>query len=222
MPKQPKGPAELVSQSEFGRRMDVSHTAVQHAIRDGRLAKSVHRHPSGRFKGLDAELALEEWTRNTDPSGQRKKGSRRGGKGGKRPKARKPAKKDQPSLPGFPDVPVPDGPKKADELENGDAAAAASLPGFRAELVRIQAQAAALDLKAKAGRLVDARSLREEARRTWATVRQSLENLADTVSPELALLEGDGREIRKRLRAAIRDELARLADAAERGDRGGA
>ena len=212
-------PDELVGQREFARRMGVTHTAVQKAIRDERLTKSVHRHPSGRFKGIAAELGAAEWKKNTDPSPQRARGSRRGGskKGRGKGKARQPKKPD-PAL--FPDVDVKDTPKDAPAPDE-PAPGGRTLPSVRTDLISTQAEIAKLDLAVRARKLVQAGPIQEHARRTWAQVRQTLENIADTLAGELAMID-DPKAIRRRLRDEIRAELTRLADAAERGKHGAA
>lgn len=53
---------DLLSQRAYARHRGVSHTAVQKAIRDGRLSKAI-------VKGkIDPTIADEEWELNTDPS----------------------------------------------------------------------------------------------------------------------------------------------------------
>jgi hypothetical protein len=58
--------ADFVSLREFSRRLDVRLSAVQKAIRTGRVT-SVKRDDKGRLVGVHPELGLQEWARNTDP-----------------------------------------------------------------------------------------------------------------------------------------------------------
>jgi hypothetical protein len=58
--------ADFVSLREFSRRLDVRLSAVQKAIRTGRVT-CVKRDATGRLVGVNPELGLQEWARNTDP-----------------------------------------------------------------------------------------------------------------------------------------------------------
>lgn len=65
--------SEFVSLREFSRRLDVRLSAVQKAIRTGRVV-SVKRDAGGRLVGVDPVLGLQEWARNTDPCEAAKSG----------------------------------------------------------------------------------------------------------------------------------------------------
>lgn len=67
------GQSEFVSLREFARRLDVRLSAVQKAIKTGRVT-SVKRDESGRLVGVDPELGRQEWARNTDPCEAAKSG----------------------------------------------------------------------------------------------------------------------------------------------------
>ncbi len=61
---------ELLSVRAYARRRNVSHTAVQKAIKDGRLVDSVSRNARG-WALIEPELADQEWDSFTDPRKQR-------------------------------------------------------------------------------------------------------------------------------------------------------
>lgn len=65
--------SEFVSLREFARRLDVRLSAVQKAIKTGRVT-SVKRNESGRLVGVHPALGRQEWARNTDPCEAAKSG----------------------------------------------------------------------------------------------------------------------------------------------------
>src|SRR5690348_2040443 len=67
------GDSGFVSLREFARRLDVRLSAVQKAIKTGRVT-SVKRDESGRLVGVHPELGRQEWARNTDPCEAAKSG----------------------------------------------------------------------------------------------------------------------------------------------------
>lgn len=67
------GQSGFVSLREFARRLDVRLSAVQKAIKTGRVI-SVKRDANGRLVGVDPELGRQEWARNTDPCEAAKSG----------------------------------------------------------------------------------------------------------------------------------------------------
>lgn len=65
--------AGFVSLREFSRRLGVTLSAVQKAITTNRVV-SVKRDARGRLVGVDPDLGLQEWARNTDPCEAAKSG----------------------------------------------------------------------------------------------------------------------------------------------------
>lgn len=70
--KKPAPPApgpELVSPGAFGKLIGASRQAVDKAIRDGRLSRSVTREKRGKvtYTRINAEVARKEWASNTAP-----------------------------------------------------------------------------------------------------------------------------------------------------------
>ena len=58
--------ADWISLREYSRRRNVTLGAVQKAIASGRVT-AVRRDDKGRLVAIDAELATQQWSTNTDP-----------------------------------------------------------------------------------------------------------------------------------------------------------
>lgn len=56
----------MISIRDYARRRGISHTAVQKAVKTGRLSKSIQFDAGGHAKIIDSDLADREWAANTD------------------------------------------------------------------------------------------------------------------------------------------------------------
>lgn len=175
---------ELLTQREYARRRNLSHTAVQKAIRDGRLAKSLVR--VGKRTRVDPAMADREWASTTDPLKQRDDDVRAGGvaPGTPPPNAghRAPPAADhaQPGLFGTdPLEHVAAGPGARAPGTDDDTGESAEPPGpnyqrLRAFDMGFRVQLQKLELEERSGQLVRASAVAAESFRTGRHVRDAL------------------------------------------------
>lgn len=158
----------LMGLREYARHADVSHTAVQKAIREGRLSRSVSRDDRGRPK-IDAALADEEWQRGTSAS---------------HPSARNAEQRINYSRPGTPKMP-PDGkPTPEDRAYPSYAQSRAVKEGYLAQLAK-------LDFDERSGRLVRVDDVKVRAFQVARRVRDALLNVPIRVVDEIAAIAGE-------------------------------
>lgn len=174
---------ELVSQSEYARRRGVSHTAVQKAIRSGRIP--AHPGPRRGWLWVNPEEADRFWNENTDPStaSNSVNGEPKGRRG-----------KDGPSMP-----------RELDDGGNGDGRRGSSTGYARARAAReaALAQMAKLELDERLGKLVRTEEVRLAAFTAARKARDLLIAIPGRIAPILAAVEGDVVQIERLLAEEI-------------------
>lgn len=207
-----------ISVRAYARRRKVSHTAVQRAITDGRLVRSVLRAGDGTAQILPA-LADREWSRSTSPAHSRVA--------------------DQLAMP-QPEVPVASAapiaprttaPVAPDALRTTATATAPPLTtranvrpeprpelrggpdDYRRTLVVekvVKTKLAQVRLDEQLGRLIDASDAGDAQFEIARLVRNQLQELPDRLAAELAL-ESDAHRVREILAREVDDVLRKLA-----------
>lgn len=194
---------QVVGVREYARRRGVSHTAVSHAIRAGRLSKSVTR-DARNWPRIDVELADAEWDENTTPAdarGQPGPGEKRDGKPESRP-AGKPVQHD-----------LIEG--ATPEKPTAGRSKSSALAQVQAVRVGYQARLAGLEYRKRAGQLAELGSIRAAIASIFTDFRENVLNVPDQCAPELAAdTTPDG--CRALLRAELMRMLEDLADELER------
>lgn len=175
---------KLVSFREYARHRGVVLSAVQYAIKAGRI--KVHTDENGK-RGLDKDEADRDWALNTDPVRQTRGAAR------------------QAHIGGAPSEPQPEG----SELKGRPTFADAKL---QREIAN--AEMARLDMLERKGKLVSADEVKAESYRVARQVRDSLMNIPERVSAEIAAAFGvsaNEPEVYKILATEIRRALEGLA-----------
>lgn len=196
-----------MSLKAFGRRHEVSGTAVERAVKAGRLRRSVRRDARGPYIA-DLELADHEWrTSRTKPtnSGGRRRPRARAGNHNSAPAA-------APATPPVQPAPAPDTPPI-----DGPAAAAApatpsgpSLVESQVRLAEQRAEALELANRRQRGLLVEAAEVERAQFEIARTLRQRILNVPERLADLPA-------EVRRRMLDELRAALGGLADELERG-----
>lgn len=182
----------LLSGRKYADHRHCSHTAVQNAMRDGRISFVV----VGKRKLIDPTVADQEWDENTDPSKPR---NQRIG----RPKGKR--------RPGQPETPMNlDGSQKPN---GGNGAGATAYADARAAREVYQAQKARLDLDERMGKLVRIETVRTAAYNAARKTRDHLLALPERVSTTLAALT-DAAEVQH----LLEDEIERICQELSGGD----
>lgn len=163
----------MISIREYARRKGISHTAVQVAIKSGRLVKSIAKDDRGSWKIADESLADQEWAANTDQSAPRNRISGD-------PKRRK-GVADVPYEPRDPGGAAPSGPDTGGEAPAGGPSYARS----RAVREAFQAQLARLEYQEKTGKLLQADAVRVAIFNATRKCRDMLMGMPDRVAPLL-------------------------------------
>lgn len=180
---------ELLSQRAYARKRGVSHTAVQKAIRDGRITTV-----SGK---IDPAIADREWAENTDLS--KPKNSVAGSPRGRRPK-------------GGPEVPMElDGGSGG----GGDGPARSTGTGYaraRAAREAALAQSAKLDLDERLGVLVRTDEVRLAAFNLARRTRDHILSVPARVAPLLVAVDGDVGEMERVLMVEFEKVCKELAE----------
>ena len=187
--------SKYVSLREFGRRLNVRLSAVQKAIRTGRVT-SVIRDAHGHLVGVDPVLGLQEWARNTDPC--------EAAKSGKVIEAPTPAAAPQLTL-----VQTP--------AQNSDPVPPAepTAPGYqdhRAKREKHLADIAELEYLERVGTLVSAAAVEREITEIFTLLKSNVYRIVDRKAQLLAT-ESDPARIERLLRA----ELTLVFDECSRG-----
>jgi phage terminase Nu1 subunit (DNA packaging protein) len=184
---------QLVSVVGFARLKGVSHTAVQLAIKSGRLVNSISRDEKGKIR-INPILAAAEWEANT-------KHEKR--KHGNDVRRADPAiiEKTQKLVKVKPFI------KPKDDGEESGGVVSMSEATRRKELA--QAELAELKLATEKGRLVDREEVKRDAFKIGRQVRDRLIGIPDRVSAEVAGLT-DPFKVHDILSVEIRNALEAL------------
>lgn len=168
---------------EYGRMRNVSAEAVRKAIKSGRLAESVTYDAKG-WPRIDPDIADREWGSFTHPT--------HGGVRGKEaPSAPPPDDDDEPIAP----------------RQSGNAAS--TFAQSRAIKEAYLARLAKLEFEEKSGKLVNADGMKNEAFKLARIVRDSILNIPDRISAELAA-QTDTFSVHKLLTDELRKALESL------------
>jgi len=155
----------------YSRRRGCSHEAVRQAISSERLVQSVVSDSSGRFLGIDPELADREWEANTHPL---------------QPKGATPKHPaiDQPALPGFEGTLGARTERRADD----ELAKSTKAQANRAMAVRAvyEARLRELDYHERAGALVPVNKVRAEAFGVWRRHRDRVLGISARIAALVA------------------------------------
>lgn len=165
-----------VNLSEYARRRGVSHEAVRKAVKVGRLSKSVVFSAGGKPR-LVPDIADQEWATNTDSAQQR-----------------------------VPAVAPPRAEPESEQPAARDEPKTATFQQARTMREAYMARLAKLEFDEKAGQLVRAEAVKNEAFKVARIVRDNMLNIPDRVAGELAN-ESNQFKIHQRLTAEIRRAL---------------
>ncbi|PTR17486.1 hypothetical protein C8R31_101650 [Nitrosospira sp. Nsp2] len=188
--------SKYVSLREFSRRLNVRLSAVQKAIASGRVT-SVKRGHGGRLCGVDPELGLQEWARNTDPCEAAKSG-----KVIEAPAAPQLMFEVQTSAQSNPDSLPPTEP------------AAPGYQDHRTKREKHLADIAELEYLERVGQLVSAKEVERETMSIFSLLKISMFRIIDRKAQQLAT-ETDPARIERLLRAEftqVFDECSRELD----------
>lgn len=186
--------SEFVSLREFSRRLNVRLSAVQKAIRTARVT-SVKRDPSGRLVGVNPDLGLQEWARNTDPC--------EAAKSGKVIEAPTPVAAQQLAL------------VQTSASNNSDLPAEPAAAGYqdhRAKRERHLADIAELEYLERVGTLVSAAAVEREITEILTLLKSNIFRIVDRKAQMFAT-ESDPGRVERLLRA----ELTLVFDECSRG-----
>lgn len=193
---------DWISQRAFARKKGVSHTAVQKAVRDGRIpAAAVKRAADGRIEGIEFHSAAAAWDAHTDPAAAAKNTlgqAPRDGELGLEAKASAPAGNDEPA------------PGKDPH-------------GYQAERAKREKFAAAtaeLEYNKAIGRVVEVDAMNEAQRRLFRMLRDKFLNIADRITP-VVTAERDPARVHAAIIKEIEQVLNELSDDARAEATGG-
>lgn len=182
---------QYITPTAYARLRGVSKTAVQKAIKTGRLKKSIGYSPSG-LPLVNPALANKEWVSNAvsvnfnhPPAAPAK--------------AKATAKKPKPQK----EI-VSEPPEDAAGGGGGN-----SIVASRAVREVYQARLAKMTYEEKTGKLIDASTVRNQAFRLARTVRDSILNVPDRISAELFGMDSVA-ELHERLTEELRQALESL------------
>jgi hypothetical protein len=173
--------ATLITQAEYARRRGVSRAAITKAIKSGRITPI-----DGR---IDPDVADIQWARNTSTA--------RAPVAGPAPAAAAASIAPRASV-------------RVARLSDGDEDEPATLLESRARREAALAELAELELSEKRGELVSAAAIERAMATKIMSVRESLDTLADRITPLLAA-ETDPDKVYKLLRGEIRQVLSQLS-----------
>lgn len=203
---------ERLTWRAYAQRRGCSHTAVQKAVKSGKLNRSLIK--VGKRVLIDPAIADREWRDNTDPMLQREPESRAGGvaPGTKPPNAGEPK---QGGLYG----PEAEGAINGAEEEKPQPPGP-SLQRLRAYDMGFRAQLSKLELEERTAQLVRASAVSAEGFRTGRELRDHLLRLPARLTQTL-MVERDARvceqtirtEILRALEAIVKDPLPRVPPA---------
>lgn len=199
---------ERVGITEFARRRGVSKTAVQRAIREKRLRKSLHRLPTGRVL-IEVQSGAIEWEENTNP------GLSRAGKVlGRRRKEAKPSKPET-ATPSAPKALPIAGTVEAKTETNGTAHSSGENELAYRRILTLErthkAELSRLLVEERQGRLVNAEDVKREVSQRARQLRERVMELPDRLADELAG-EVDALRVRQILERELREALEEEAN----------
>lgn len=176
----------IISAKEYAAHRGISLVAVSKAIKTGRLANAIKGRAKGGYQ-IDRDEADREW-----PTGERE--LLRDALAGR-------IESKSIQVQGL-------------DLDENPTTAGAAAAYVKARAVReaMNAKIAKLDLEEKAGRLIDAEQVKNEAFKAARAVRDSLLNIPDRLAPELAA-ETNQFKVHARLLEEMRRALEGLASA---------
>lgn len=174
---------QLITQAEYARRRGVSRAAVTQAVKAGRITLI-----DGK---VDPEVADIQWARNTDAAQQRGAAA-------------------QASMSTSSSAAIAPRTGSRGGSEKGDEGGGADLHDARARREQALAELAELELAEKRGELVSVAEVEKALVSKILGVRDSLDTLADRLSPLLAA-ESDPAKVYAMLRGEIRQVLAQLS-----------
>lgn len=185
---------EYLTLRAYARRRGVSHTAVQKAIKVGRLNRCLRKKAKGKGVLIDPAIADQEWEELTDQAQQRDV------HGGGRPPAELPD--PGPLFTGTPVVP----PTK-EKIAEADEGAGPEFQRWRGEREKHQAKLKEIELHERLGQAGDLSVLERETQMLWRKLRDRLlEGLPDDLAPRIAPI-ADAKEIHSILVREIRKVL---------------
>lgn len=204
---------KLLGIRAYARERGVNHSAVQKAIRLGRLRRSLSKDAKGRVQ-IDPAIADEEWRENTDRAQQR------GGAAGRGTEAA-PQANDFEAAPGENVPPVaragvssaPFLPSAGEHL--GAPTGAPSYSQSRAVREAFLAKTARVRYEMLVGSVVRADEVRDQAFKTYRIVRDALLGLPSRIAPELAATDSPF-EVHRILTRELTAALAGLVDEGRR------
>lgn len=176
---------EIITQSEFAKRVGVSETAIRKAVKTGRIHKGFYRSNEGRPR-IRYETALVEWHESASEQA---------------PPAKLPPGQKTPRgiiEPGTDSDPAP-------PIQPGE-----SINSLKQKHEKIKIASAAFDLKVKQGKYVEKEQVYKALFGAGQEVRQSLEAIPDRVIDEI-LAAKDRNTAHTLLTKAINAALERLA-----------
>ena len=186
----------------FAKRRRISHTAVQKAIRDGRVPDSAVRRNAGRIVAIEFHAATAAWHAHTDPAAAAKNG------------LGVPAANERP-LPGAEEILT-----EESALATGAelfAVAARDPHGYqfeRAKREKFTAATAELEYLKAIGRVVDVEESNEAQRSLFRNVRDKFLNLADRLTP-VVTSERDPARVHASIKGEIEKVLNELSNDAQ-------
>lgn len=183
--------AEYISLRRFGKLRGVALSAVQKAIRDGRV--TAVKRDGDRIVGIDPVLATEQWNARTDPAQAARSGQVLGGSLGL----------DLGAIAEKQAEPEPAKPRDGEDPHGYYAA--------RAKREEHQAALAELELLEQLGKLVSVDDLREVVGRRYRAMRDKILNIPDRVAAILAA-EKDPARVHAALTAELKRVLHELSD----------
>jgi hypothetical protein len=208
--------ADWISLREYSRRRNVTLGAVQKAIASGRVT-AVRRDDKGRLVAIDAELATQQWSTNTDPDL-----ALRTGTVVPPPPDRIPTREDAQRVsedasgglvPSDAESALPQAQQAGKEPEASPSGGDSEFHRHRTERARLDVEKQRADLAERMGALASVDAMRAAAGESARLVNTKLMELPERLSPLLAV-ETDPLRIHALLTSEIRGVLNALADRA--------
>ncbi len=203
-PKRPPKSERFLTLKNYARHREVSPTAIQKAIKSGRLKGAAQKQTNGHWR-IDADLADKLLAGRTNPT---KKRSKEASGRGARPRAKGPRQADlfdgeEPAL--KPEI----DPETGLEIGKGHGPIPLDYQKAQAKKTQYQALLAELDYKTKCGELCETSKVDKESFRLGRQIRDALMRIPER---EAALLAAESSEhaIKERLIAALMNAMEGL------------
>lgn len=196
-PKRPPKSEKFLTLKNYARHREVSPTAIQKAIKSGRLKGAATKLANGHWK-IDSDLADQLLSGRTNPTKKRSKES--SGKG-RRPRPSSPRQKalfEDLEGAGEPDLKPEIDPETGLELGKGHGPQAADYQLAHARKTEFEARLRELDYKTKVGELCENKKVEKEAFRIGRQLRDALLRIPERESALLAA-ESNEHTIKERL-----------------------